>query len=189
MRTPIIRAGRDIFMLQRWLVFVVSMLAFSGIYLYGSTWNHTQEDAQDITDEFALLVQDIDGLGIFMHNVGLTLPMFVPFIGVLWGNTIAWATGFTLSAIVTVRPEIESIHPLSLLYMTPFGIMELTAYSLAISRSILLSVSMLKKKSLRPEIRPTLIEVGIAAGLLLVAGLIEYYMIELIESGHLVLNI
>lgn len=174
-------------MIQRWIVFGASMLAFTGLLMLGTGWNHTQQEAQLITDEFMAMVQDIDGFGIFVHNVGLALAMFIPFVGAFWGSMTAWATGFTLSAMTTINPDIQAIHPLYLLYLTPFGIMELVSYSLAISRSVLLSIVILKKKSLLPQIRPLLIDIGIVVGLLLAAGIIEYYMIELIQSDQLTL--
>lgn len=57
--------------------------------------------------------------------------------------------------------------------------MELIAYSIGMSRSFLLISIILKKKtSLKQEIRPTAIEIGIVIGLLLAAAFIEYAMIQ-----------
>lgn len=157
--------------------------------MLGTTWSHTPQGAQEIVDEFTSMIQDLDGFGIFMHNLLLTLPMFLPFAGAFWGSITALSTGFTLSAIATVNPEAAGFHPLSLLYMTPFGIMELIAYSLAISRGALLSISILKKRPMRPEIRPLLYDIAAAAGLLISGGLIEHFMIELIQSGEITLDL
>jgi len=41
----------------------------------------------------------------------------------------------------------------------------------------------IKKINLRTAIRSTAIEIGIVVGLLLVGGILEFYMIELAESG------
>ena len=44
-----------------------------------------------------------------------------------------------------VHEIISEIHPLALLYASPFGIMELVAYSIGMSRSLLLAQKLLKK--------------------------------------------
>jgi len=135
-------------------------------------------------DDFEELTEDIDGIGIFLHNMSLTLVMFIPGLGVAWGLLVAWSTGLAFAAITTLAPGV-TIHPLVILYLTPFGIMEITSYALATSRSYILALHLARKQSLRPLIKPTLIEIGIAAALLLAGGLIEFYMIESFreESG------
>ncbi len=127
-------------------------------------------------------MEDIDSVGIFLHNTSLALPMFIPGFGVAWGLFSGWSTGFAFSTIVSQAPELAAIPPLAILYLSPFGIMELTAYSLAISRSFILVVLVIKKQNLSPAIRPTLIEVGIVVGLLLAGGFLEFYMIEMVQD-------
>ena len=62
--------------------------------------------------------------------------------------------------------------------------MELTAYSLGISRSYILISLVIRKKPINPHIKMTAIEIGIMIGLLLAGGFIEFYMIEMVqESG------
>ena len=145
----------------------------------------SEEDANIFMAEFNDLVLDIDAFGIFTHNLTIALPMFIPGFGVVWGLFSAWSTGFAFAAITLVTPEIADISPLSILFGTPFGIIELVAYSFGISRSFILIRAVVKKINLRQFIKPTLIEVGIVAGLLLIGGYIEFYMIELVEKGGL----
>jgi len=71
------------------------------------------------------------------------------------------------------------------LYMTPFGLMELTSYSLAMSRSAMLMYNILKKIPIKKDFKIIIIEVGIVLGLLIAGGLIEAYMIEQIDAGLL----
>jgi hypothetical protein len=59
--------------------------------------------------------------------------------------------------------------------------MELTAYSLGMSRSFLLVHKLIKKISIKPDAKIVAIEVGIAAGLLLAGGILEAYMIEAVD--------
>ena len=62
--------------------------------------------------------------------------------------------------------------------MTPFGLMELAAYSIAMSRSYILIHKIIKKMPIRPDIRVICLEVAILVALLLAGGLLEYFMIE-----------
>ncbi len=142
----------------------------------------SQEDAELFMEEFEDLIEDIDGIGIFSHNAMIALVMFVPGVGVVWGMFSAFSTGQAFAAIVLIYPEmIAGIHPLFLLYASPFGFMELVAYSLGISRSYLLIYKLIKKISIKPDYKITAIEVGIVLGLLLAGGFLEAYMIETME--------
>ncbi len=158
------------------------MGVFSLVFQIGSLSEPTDEEAKEFLKEFETLVKDIDSIGIFLHNTSLALPMFIPGFGVAWGLFSSWSTGFAFSTIVSQAPELSSIPPLAILYLSPFGIMELVAYSLAISRSFMLIVMIIKKQNLSHTIRPTLIEIGIVVVLLLSGGFLEFYMIEMIQD-------
>ena len=62
--------------------------------------------------------------------------------------------------------------------MSPFGLMEVAAYSIAMSRSYILIHKLIKKMPIRPDIRATCIEVVILVVLLLAGGFLEYFLIE-----------
>lgn len=157
---------------------------FTAAYQIGSMMEPTNEEAQAFLEEFEELINDIDAFGIFSHNTLLSLPMFIPGFGIGWGLFSAWSTGFAFAALVLLTPELTGVPSLALLYLSPFGIMELTAYSIATSRSYILIWMMIKKINLRTAIRGTSIEIGVLVGLLLVGGILENYMIELAaESG------
>lgn len=138
----------------------------------------TDEDATEFLKEFQLAIEGIDAVGIFAHNISIALPMFIPGFGIAWGGFAAWSTGFAFSALVTTTPELSQIPPLALLYLSPFGVMELVAYSIGMSRSFILIQTILKKKSIKLELTPTAIEVGIVIAFLLIGGFIEFMMIE-----------
>ncbi len=108
--------------------------------------------------------------------------MFVPGAGLVWGLFSGFQTGQAFAAIAMLVPEIADIHPLTLLYVSPFGLMELFAYSIGISRSYLLIYKIIKKISIKTEYKITVIEVGIVLGLLLAGGFLEAYLIESIEE-------
>ncbi len=156
---------------------------FTLSYWIGSQFEVPQEDAEAFLEEFEELIGDIDGPGIFFHNSAIGLPMFIPGFGVAWGFFTSWQTGYAFAALVTVIPMLSEIHPLFLLYLSPFGMMELVAYSIGMSRSLLLINKIIKKISIKDDYKIVGIEVGIAAGLLLAGGFLEVYMIELAEQS------
>jgi len=157
---------------------------FSAAYQLGSFSEVSNEEAETFMAEFEDLVKDIDAIGIFLHNTTISLPMFIPGFGIAWGLFSAWSTGFAFAAIMTINPQLNEIPPLAILYLSPFGIMELVAYSLATSRSFILIRAISKKINLIPFLKPTGIEVGIVIGLLLAGGFLEDYMIKLaVDEG------
>jgi len=170
--------------MKRALIFFIFMGLFSAAYQIGAMSEVSEEDALAFLEEFEELIGDIDSVGIFLHNITIALPMFIPGFGAAWGLFTAWSTGYAFAAIVSQVPQLSQIPPLTLLYISPFGAMELVAYSLGISRSYILIKMIIKKVNLRTAIRGTSIEIGIMVGLLLAGGFLEFYMIELAqESG------
>ena len=168
---------------KRLLFFVIFAAIFSISYSIGAEMPVSTEDAEIFLNEFQLAIEGIDAVGIFVHNVSIALPMFIPGFGMIWGAFAAWSTGFAFSALETTNPILSQLPPLSVLFLSPFGLMELCAYSIGMSRSFLLIKSIIKKKSLKLEIRPTAIEIGIVVALLLAGGFIEFVMIQ--EFGQL----
>jgi len=168
---------------------IITFFIFLGIFVaafqIGSMSSVSEEEANAFMAEFEELVLDIDAFGIFTHNTVIALPMFIPGFGVAWGIFSAWSTGFAFAAIATTIPEIGEIPPLSILFLSPFGLMEITAYSIGISRSFILIRAVSKKISLRSFIKPTVMEIGIVMGLLLAGGYLEFYMIELAQQEGL----
>ncbi len=168
---------------------IITFFIFLGIFVaafqIGSMSSVSEEEANAFMAEFEELVLDIDAFGIFTHNLIISLPMFIPGFGVAWGIFSAWSTGFAFAAIATTVPEIGEIPPLSILFLSPFGLMEITAYSIGISRSFILIRAVSKKISLRLFIKPTVMEIGIVMGLLLAGGYLEFYMIELVQQEGL----
>ena len=166
----------------RIIIFFVFLVIFTVIFQLGSMSTVSEEEANLFMEEFEKLVLDIDAFGIFVHNTTIALPMFIPGFGIFWGLFASWSTGYAFAAIVTSMPEIGDISPLSILFLTPFGLMEIFSYSLGISRSFILIKAVITKTSLSQFIKPTIIEIGIVVILLLVGGYVEFYMIELAQN-------
>ena len=166
----------------RIITFFAFLVIFTVIFQLGSMSTVSEEEANLFMEEFEKLVLDIDAFGIFVHNTTIALPMFIPGFGIFWGLFASWSTGYAFAAIVTSIPEIGDISPLSILFLTPFGLMEIFSYSLGISRSFILIKAIITKTSLSQFIKPTIIEIGIVVLLLLVGGYVEFYMIELAQN-------
>ena len=169
----------------RIITFFIFLGIFAAAYQIGSMTSVSEEEADAFMKEFEELVLDIDAFGIFVHNTTIALPMFIPGFGVAWGLFSAWSTGFAFASIATTVPEIGEIPPLSILFLSPFGLMEIVAYSISISRSFILIRAISKKINLIQFIKPTVIEIGIVIALLLVGGYLEFYMIELAQQEGL----
>ena len=167
---------------KRIIAFFIFVGLFSVAFFIGSQSEISQEDALQFQEEFNDLIEGIDGVGIFLHNAAVALPMFIPGFGVGWGLFSAWQTGQAFSALALLNPMIASIHPLAILYVSPFGIMELVAYSLAMSRSFLLINKIIKKIPISPDFKIIGIEVGISVGLLIAGGFLEAYLIQVVED-------
>jgi len=147
------------------------------------------EDALEFLEEFEKLIEGIDAIGIFLHNLLISIVMFIPGFGIAWGFYSGWSTGYAFAAIVSVTPALSDIPALALLYASPFGLMELTAYSIATSRSFILIHMIIKKINLYSAIKSTTIEIGIVIGLLMAGGFLEDYVIKLAqETGFQILG-
>jgi len=164
---------------NRILLFFILMAIFSAVFAISAEANLPEEEVEMIMEEFESMVEGIDAFGIFLHNTALSLPMFIPGFGIIWGMFSAFSTGIAFAAIKSMNPLLEQIPALSILFMTPFGLMEVAAYSIAMSRSYMLIHKIIKKVSIRSDIPVTLVEIIIVVSLLLVGAYVEWYMIEM----------
>ena len=166
---------------KRIIIFFIFTGIFAGVYGAGSQSDVTEEEIEETLKYFEEVIAEIDAFGIFSHNAIIALPMFIPGFGAVWGLFSAYSTGFAFAAISAGTPELSSLNPLAVL-LTPFGLMEVAAYSIAMSRSVLFIENIIKKTSILAEKKAILIEIGIVTGLLLIGGIVEMYMIEMAEG-------
>jgi hypothetical protein len=163
---------------KRRLVYLAfGVAAFLIAYSIGAAVPMSDEEAKTLSREFSKQIEGIDQNGIFLNNAQITLIMFVPAVGVAFGAFSGFATGSIFSVLASSSPRLGEVSPLVIL-ITPFGIMEVFAYGLAMSRSGMLIYYLLKKRPWRVYAISTLIEVSIAIGVLFVAAIIEWQMIE-----------
>ena len=166
---------------KRIVIFFIFTGIFAGVYGAGSQSDVTEEEIEETLNYFKEVIAEIDGVGIFSHNAIIALPMFIPGFGAVWGLFAAYSTGFAFAAISAGTPELSSLNPLAVL-LTPFGLMELAAYSIAMSRSVLFIEKIIKKTSIFTEKKAILIEIGIVTGLLFIGGIVEMYMIDMAQG-------
>jgi len=166
--------------MKRIILFFIFTAIFTIVYGTSAvTSEPTEEEIQEIMDFFDEIVGTIDGIGIFVHNTTIALPMFIPGFGVAWGLFSAYSTGFAFSAIAAANTDVAQLNPLAIL-LTPFGLMEMAAYSIAMSRSTLLAKNVFQKnwELIKNEKLILSIEIGIVIALLLIGGIVEMWMID-----------
>lgn len=161
------------------LVYIaIGVIAFLISYWIGAHTKLDQTSAIRVKQEFMQKIDGLNYIGIFANNLTISIIMFVPGIGILFGLFSGYSTGSVFSAIAQTSQTLDQISPLFIL-LTPFGAMEIFCYGLAISRSSLLLVSLIKKDNILKQFKFTLIEVMIVAAILFFAALIEWYFISL----------
>ena len=169
-------------MLNRIVLFFVFLGIFSASFAIGAEIQVSEEESKIVLEELESLIADIDAVGIFTHNTSLSLPMFIPGFGIAWGAFAAFSTGMAFSVIQDANPMLENIPSLTILFMSPFGLMEVAAYSIAMSRSYMIIHKMIKRMSIRPDFRVIGLEIAIVVGLLLTGGFVEYHFIESLST-------
>lgn len=162
---------------RRLLYLAFGAVAFLIAYSAGATINMSKKEAEDLKGQFAKQIVGIDQNGIFINNVKVALGMFIPGIGTGIGIFSGISTGMVFSAMAETSPFISNVPPLIIL-LTPFGIMEVFAYGLAMSRSSMLIYQLVKKKPWREYTILTLIEIGIIVVVLFVGAVIEWQLIQ-----------
>ena len=166
-------------MLNRIVLFFVFLGIFSAAFAIGAEVQVSEEESAIILEQFETLIDEIDAVGIFSHNTTLALPMFIPGFGIAWGAFAAFSTGMAFSVLKDASPMLANVPSLTILFMSPFGLMEVAAYSIAMSRSYIFIHKIVKKIPIRNDIRVTLIEIIILLGLLFTGAYVEWYMIEM----------
>lgn len=164
----------------------IGAAVFFTAYSIGAAVEMTPAEAREVREQFSDQIEGIDESGIFLNNIRIALGMFIPGFGVALGAFSGYATGNVFSAIAENEPALAEVPP-QIILITPFGVMEVFVYGLAISRSGLLVYQFAKKKHWREYAMPTAIEIGIAAAVLFAGAVVEWWMIQ--ELGGLNLDL
>jgi hypothetical protein len=160
----------------RLLYLFIGTVVFVIAYFIGAGTDIGKNETENLRDQFNKQVNDIDQNGIFVNNLRISLGMFIPVLGMGIGIFSGFSTGLIFNVIAESSPLLNNISPL-LILVTPFGVMEVFAYGLAMSRSGMLTYQIIKKKQWREYIIPTIIEIGIVITILLIGAMIEWQII------------
>ncbi len=156
---------------ERFLWLLLFMAIFSATFSVASEIELEPQEAEQIRNQITEKIAGGNTSTIFLNNIVLGLVMFIPVVGVLLGIGSAFATGLAFSTFALEIPAY------TILFFSPFGFMELLAYSIAMSRSLFL---VKYRKQIRKQARITLIEMGIVAGLIFFGSIIEGYLIGIL---------
>jgi hypothetical protein len=171
---------------QRVIYVALGIVAFLIAYSAGAAVHMGKQQTEDLKRHFAEQIRGIDQNGIFFNNVRIALLMFVPAAGIGLGVISGFYTGMIFTAIAATS-ALNNVPPLVILN-TPFGIMEVFAYGIAISRSGIFIYQLVKKKSWREYAIPILIEIGIVILILLAGAVIEWQIITQFKGSHMLPN-
>lgn len=165
---------------RRFLYLLVGIIVFLIFFTIGTLVTFDESTSQELKQQFQNKIKNIDSLGIFFNNFLISILMFIPGIGIAFGLFSGFSTG-NIFVIITRDLPIQ-IPPL-LVFLTIFGIMELVSYGIAISRSYLILISIIKRTNIKENLIYTGIEIGIVSIILFVSAIIEWDLIR--QSGGL----
>ena len=121
------------------------------------------QDTRLFLEDFNKSISDIKNnnfwFGIFFNNVKIALPMFIQGFGVGLGTFSAFSTGTAFSVLTQGNLMLANFPPLAV-FLSPFGIIELTAYSIGISRSFLLATKLIGKISIKNDWKKSQLKLG-----------------------------
>lgn len=161
---------------KRLAFFFIAVLFFLSIFYLGFSFKMDESFSKELSKNFMNQISDIDEFGIFLNNLKIALVMFLPVVGLVMGTISGFSTGLVFNSIMNLSGVTYS-NPL-VIFLTPFGILELASYGLAISRGCILLFELLKKKFTKKSLFYLLIEVALVSGMLFVGAIIEWMMIE-----------
>ena len=165
---------------RRILYLLVGILVFLIFFTIGTSVTFDKSTSQLLKEQFQNKIKNIDSMGIFVNNFLISILMFVPGIGIAFGLFSGFSTG-NIFMIITRDLPIQ-IPPL-LIFLTIFGMMELVSYGIAISRSYLLLINIVKRTNIKENLIYAGIEIGIVAIILFFSAIIEWDLIK--QSGGL----
>ena len=160
---------------RRIIYLLVGILVFIIFFTIGTFVTFDESTSQLLKEQFQNKIKNIDSMGIFLNNFLISILMFVPGIGIAFGLFSGFSTG-NIFVIITRDLPIQ-IPPL-LVFLTIFGIMELVSYGIAISRSYLLLISIVKRSNIKENLIYAGIEIGIVALILFFSAIIEWDLIK-----------
>jgi hypothetical protein len=170
---------------KRFLVVGVSFLLLLVVAAAGALTPMSQQQAEEENNSLnetrrqVLNTTLVSGtLYIFRNNFMISLITFIPFVGPFFGAIVMYNTGLAIGA-ETYAASLNASPALVLLYLFlyPFTWMEFLAYSIALSESIWLAWSIIRRRA-KSELVNTLILILFCMIMLVAAAFIEMAIIK-----------
>ena len=160
---------------QRLFFFFIAMFFFLGLFQLGFSIKMDKSFSEELSKNFIEQIRDINETGIFLNNLKIALVMFIPIIGIVIGSFSAFSTGLIFNSITNLS-NFQYPNPL-IVFLTPFGILELMSYGIALSRGGIILYEVSKRRISKKSIVYLLVEVVLVISMLFIGALIEWNMI------------
>jgi len=161
----------------------VSALLISAIIIFSTLllssfvgFSASPEEAQQIATEVENLASTTTWADIFLNNFLLTLVAFTPFFGILFEVFVQFNTGYAFGALAQ-HYHVNNLQVTLFTLVTPVGILEYSAYILALAESIMLVYSIFKKELKKRLVIHTWKTLTAVAFLLLIGAIVEAFLI------------
>jgi len=139
-------------------------------------FNTPTEEAEQITQEIKKLTATTTWTDIFLNNFLLTLVTFTPVFGIPFAIYVQFSTGYALGALAQTY-HVNNVQITLLLLATPVGILEYSAYILALAESIIIVYSIYKKELKKRLVTHTWKTLTTVMLLLLIGAVVEAFLI------------
>ncbi len=171
------------FATSRLIAGFVATFMLIGILAAGAFTPMSPTDSMKHFEDFKDLISGLtqSPAGIFLNNFGASLLMMIPAVGMVLAAFIVYNTGLVISAISTVS-NIPAVFSLLIPFLLVYGFVEMLAYGFAVSESFYLTYAFFRKK-LGRELRILPLVIGVVVGLLALASLIEWSLINFLLTG------
>jgi hypothetical protein len=156
-------------------IFLVAAIfaTISGVLLFSVDVAEAQQLREEILADFE---RTNDPRFIFGNNLFLTLIMFVPIVGPIWGFLVLFNTG-SIIALISIAEGFPPILTYLLLFLMPVFWLEFAAYALAMAQSMILFLKMLQRKG-KQEVARTCVVITLCTLILFIAAVVEWLIIE-----------
>lgn len=156
-------------------IFLIAVL----VTVLGTLVPLNAQDARQISDSLNQTLNDNRANGtlpqyIFLNNFEISLLMFVPIIGAIFGLFTLFSTGVALGAIANVQGY-PALLGFAVLLLTPIFWLEFISYAIGITESIWLFRRLTQRRW--RELKNTAIFIGICALLLAIGAIVEAWLI------------
>lgn len=162
--------------------FIHTLIVSAIVILISLTYGASQgnevefEVANQILAEVQTIAGGVTWFSIVINNVSLTLPAFIPLIGAVWMSYVQFNTGWHLGAIAKAY-DINYLVATSIVLTSIVGLIEYSAYTIALGESLFLVYSATQGEFQRRVIQHLWLSIIIVVSLLFLGGAVEAFLL------------